>query len=189
MKKAKNFPTICSPVDFKVRSKNYEQLKNLELADFEKNSNSDKTIDILAGADFYGQWANCGIAKHHGSLVTEQNFAKHGDRIFSSTGSFINSNLWKIQIIVQLNLNFQEICTSCSIFVRSFWFIQATDSEIFNMPYGILEMRNDQFSKESGTNFAVFHSIKVSIWLNYFEDNRNFMAHHLHKETRRSRGF
>ena len=114
------------------------------------------------------KWANCGIAKHHGSLVTEQNFAKHGDRIFSSTGSFINSNLWKIQIIVQLNLNFQEICTSCSIFVRSFWFIQATDSEIFNMPYGILEMRNDQFSKESGTNFAVFHSIKVSTWLNYF---------------------
>ena len=74
------------------------------------------------------EWANCGIAKHHGSLVTEQNFAKHGDRIFSSTGSFINSNLWKIQIIVQLNLNFQEICTSCSIFVRSFGFIQATDS-------------------------------------------------------------
>ena len=119
-------------------------------------------------AIFEAKWANCGIAKHHGSLVTEQNFAKHGDRIFSSTGSFINSNLWKIQIIVQLNLNFQEICTSCSIFVRSFWFIQATDSEIFNMPYGILEMRNDQFSKESGTNFAVFHSIKVSTWLNYF---------------------
>ena len=113
-------------------------------------------------------WANCGIPKHHGSLVTEQNFAKHGDRIFSSTGSFINSNLWNIQIIVQLNLNFQKICTSCSIFVRSFWFIQATDSEIFNMPYGILEMRNDQFSKESGTNFAVFHSIEVSTWLNYF---------------------
>ena len=92
------------------------------------------------------QWANCGIAKHHGSLVTEQNFAKHGDQIFSSTGSFINSNLWKIQIIVQLNLNFQEICTSCSMFVRSFWFIQANDSEIFNMPYRILEMRNDHFS-------------------------------------------
>ena len=130
----------------------------------------------------YCDWANCGIAKHHGSLVTEQNFAKHCDRIFSSTGSFINSNLWKIQIIVQLNLNFKKICTSCSIFVRSFWFIQATDSEIFNMPYGILEMRNDQFSKESGTNFAVFHSIKVSTWLNYFLDNRVFMAHHLHKE-------
>ena len=54
------------------------------------------------------QWANCGIAKHHGSLVTEQNFAKHGDRIFSSTGSFINSNLWKTQIIVQLNLNLKK---------------------------------------------------------------------------------
>ena len=130
--------------------------------------NPGTSISDSIGVAIPKQWANCGIAKHHGSLVTEQNFAKHGDRIFSSTGSFINSNLWKIQIIVQLNLNFQEICTSCSIFVRSFWFIQATDSEIFNMPYGILEMRNDQFSKESGTNFAVFHSIKVSTWLNYF---------------------
>ena len=74
----------------------------------------------------------------------------------------------EIQIIVQLNLNFKEICTSCFIFVRSFWFIQANDSEIFNMPYGILEMRNDHFSKASGTNFAGFHSIKVSTWLKYF---------------------
>lgn len=54
--KAINFPTICSPVNSEVRAENYEHLKDLELADFDPNSNGDKTIDILVGADFYWQF-------------------------------------------------------------------------------------------------------------------------------------
>ena len=73
VEKAKNFPTICSPVDFEVRSKNYEHLKDLELADFEKNSNGDKTIDILAGADFYWQFVT-GEFVRTSKIMTEGGF-------------------------------------------------------------------------------------------------------------------
>ena len=51
--KAINFPTICSPVNSEVRIEDYPHLKDLELADFDPNSNGDKSIDILVGADFY----------------------------------------------------------------------------------------------------------------------------------------
>ena len=54
--KAINFPTICSPVNAEVRVENYDHLKDLELADFDPNSNRDNTIDILVGADFYWQF-------------------------------------------------------------------------------------------------------------------------------------
>ncbi len=54
--KAINFPTICSPVNVEVRVENYDHLKDLELADFDPNSNRDNTIDILVGADFYWQF-------------------------------------------------------------------------------------------------------------------------------------
>ena len=54
--KAINFLTICSPVNAEVRAENYKHLKGLELADFDPNSNGDKTIDILIGADSYGEF-------------------------------------------------------------------------------------------------------------------------------------
>ena len=54
--KAINFPTICSPVNAEVRAENYKHLKGLELADFDSNSNGDKTIDILIGADSYWEF-------------------------------------------------------------------------------------------------------------------------------------
>ena len=54
--KAINFPTICSSVNAEVRAENYKHLQGLELVDFDPNSNGDKTIDILIGADFYWEF-------------------------------------------------------------------------------------------------------------------------------------
>ena len=54
--RAINFPTICSPVNSEVRIEDYPHLKDLELADFDPNSNGEKSIDILVGADFYWQF-------------------------------------------------------------------------------------------------------------------------------------
>ena len=55
-----------------------------------KGLNFDKNLSENANSSTRSEvfqtncWAYCGIAKHHGSLVTEQNFAKHGDRIFQA---------------------------------------------------------------------------------------------------------
>ena len=53
--KAINFPTVCAPFNSEVRVENYPHLKDLELADFDPNSNGDKPVDILIGADYYWQ--------------------------------------------------------------------------------------------------------------------------------------
>ena len=54
--KAISFPTICSPVNSEVHAENYKHLKDLELTDFDLNSNGDKIIDSLVGTDLYWEF-------------------------------------------------------------------------------------------------------------------------------------
>ena len=68
--KAINFPTTCSPVNAEVRAENYKHLKGLELADFDPNSNGDKTIDILIGADFYWEFVTGEVVQASNGPVT-----------------------------------------------------------------------------------------------------------------------
>ena len=52
-----------------------------------------------------------------------------------------------------------------------------------------LQKRGMATIRSGQTQILFFSHYKVSTWLNYFSDTENYVAHRMHGDIRRSRGF
>ena len=69
---ALNFPVICSPLPTSIDLHDYPHLRELDLADLPESSNTQDSIDILVGSDYYWDFVT-GEALHRDSGPTAVN--------------------------------------------------------------------------------------------------------------------
>ena len=99
-----SFPTICSPLPSRVDANNYPHLHGLKLDEY---SDSEDSIDVLIGSDYYWDFATNEIVRgDFGPTAVNSKFG----------WSFIRPNRTVIsQETTVTNLTIAEIATACLI--------------------------------------------------------------------------
>jgi hypothetical protein len=122
------------------------------------------------------RWANCGMAKHHGSLVTQQNF-QHGAYIFRTRKGAKHMRIARKLLSFSLWLKFWLNLYGLFHISTASW--ASTRECGWNIQHGVQSHWRGEGVRF--VNFWIFHNIKVSTELNYFRGKEHVVTYCLPK--------